>query len=148
MKTDILNYFNTQKRSIPVFISDADLEGHYNRYCKQIIWPTFHYQIPDNPKFKHWENSSWEHYIAVNRAFAEVVVSQYKRGDAIWVNDYHLLLVPKMVRELIPHAMIGLFLHVAFPSSEVFRCLPGTSFLQYLTNQARSDLLEGALGST
>ena len=93
--------------------------------ARQILWPIFHYQIPDNPKFKVWEKDSWEHYVAVNRAFAEVIVSQYKRGDAVWVNDYHLLLVPKMVRDMVPHAMIGLFLHIAFPSSEVFRCLPG-----------------------
>jgi len=148
-KADITDYFNVYKQSIPVFISDAQYDGHYNRYCKQIIWPTFHYQIPDNPKTKVWENNSWEHYVTVNKAFAEVIVSQYKRGDTVWVNDYHLLLVPKMVRELIPHAMIGLFLHIAFPSSEVFRCLPGTPHLtsSKLTS-ARSDLLEGALGST
>lgn len=124
------------------------MEGHYNRYCKQILWPTFHYQIPDNPKFKSWENESWDHYIAVNKAFADAIVSQYKRGDAVWVNDYHLLLVPRMVREMIPHAMIGLFLHIAFPSSEVFRCLPGTFPRCNILIIARRDLLEGALGST
>ena len=125
-KADIKKLFTAQQRSIPVFISDANLEGHYNRYCKQILWPTFHYQIPDNPKNTVFEKESWEHYVAVNQAFADVIVSQYKRGDTVWVNDYHLLLVPKMVREMVPHAIIGLFLHIAFPSSEVFRVLPRT----------------------
>ena len=131
-KAEVSDFFGKNKQSIPVFITDANLEGHYNRYCKQIIWPTFHYQVPDNPKFKAWENASWQHYIAVNKAFADAIVSQYKRGDSIWVNDYHLLLVPKMVREMIPHAMIGMFLHVAFPSSEVFRCLPGMNHIDPL----------------
>ena len=83
-----------------------------------------------------YEDHSWIYYDAVNRAFADKIVKSYKRGDVIWVHDYHLCLVPAMVREKIPNAKIGFFLHAAFPSSEVFRCLV-----------VRQELLRGLLGS-
>lgn len=74
----------------------------------------------------------------MNRSVADVIIKDYKRGDTVWVHDYHLLLVPVMVREALgPDAKIGFFLHVAFPSSEIFRCLAH-----------RKQLLEGMLGST
>lgn len=120
----------------PVFVKDGTLEGHYHHYCKQILWPTLHYQIPDNPKSKAYEDHSWELYKAMNQAVADQVIKTYREGDTIWVNDYHLLLCPNMIREKLPNAKIGFFLHVAFPSSEVFRCLA-----------ARSQLLEGMLGA-
>lgn len=72
----------------------------------------------------------------MNQSFADQVVSSYKRGDTIWVHDYHLLLVPGMIREKLPEAKIGFFLHTAFPSSEVFRCLA-----------TRKELLHGMLGA-
>lgn len=72
----------------------------------------------------------------LNQAFADKVVASYKRGDTVWVHDYHLLLVPNMIRKQIPDAKIGFFLHTASPSSEVFRCLA-----------KRRELLEGMLGA-
>lgn len=96
----------------------------------------FHYQIPDNPKSKAYEDHSWAYYVKVNQAFADRIISNWKRGDIVWVHDYHLLLVPAMIREKIPDAQIGFFMHVAFPSSEVFRCLG-----------MRIQLLEGMLGA-
>ncbi|ANB15343.1 Tps3p [Sugiyamaella lignohabitans] len=122
--------------SIPVFLSDTTFEGHYSHYCKQILWPTLHYQTPDNPKSKAYQDHSWVHYKALNQAFADKIVKVYKEGDIIWVNDYHLMLLPAMLREKLPNAKIGFFLHVAFPSSEVFRCLA-----------ARKEFLEGMLGA-
>ena len=65
---------------------------------------------------------SWEYFEALNRSIADVIVKDYKKGDTVWVNDYHLLLVPQMVRDALgPDAKIGFFLHVGFPSSEIFR---------------------------
>ncbi|KAK9480765.1 glycosyltransferase family 20-domain-containing protein [Lipomyces japonicus] len=121
---------------VPVFASDSTVEGHYTHYCKEILWPTFHYQIPDNPKSKAYEDHSWVHYHALNQAVADAVVANYEDGDTVWVHDYHLLLVPGMVRRKLPNATIGFFLHIAFPSSEVFRCLP-----------TRKLLLQGMLGA-
>ncbi|KAK6084292.1 glycosyltransferase family 20 [Seiridium cupressi] len=135
-RDDIHDRLSTEYNMLTVFPSDRDFDGHYSHFCKQILWPVFHYQIPDNPKSKAYEDHSWKFYVNVNQAFADKIVKNWKRGDTIWVHDYHLLLVPGMVRQKLPDAKIGLFLHVAFPSSEVFRCLA-----------VRKELLEGMLGA-
>ncbi|PGH35081.1 trehalose 6-phosphate synthase/phosphatase [[Emmonsia] crescens] len=122
--------------SLAVYVDDSDLDGHYLHFCKTILWPVFHYQIPDNPKSKAYEDHSWVYYVRVNQAFADRIVRNWKRDDVIWIHDYHLLLVPAMVRKQIPDAQIGFFLHIAFPSSEVFRCLA-----------VREELLKGMLGA-
>ncbi|TGO47084.1 hypothetical protein BCON_0294g00040 [Botryotinia convoluta] len=135
-KQDIDDRMATEYDSLTVFCKDSDFDGHYTHYCKQILWPVFHYQIPDNPKSKAYEDHSWVYYVKVNQAFADKIVKSWKRGDVIWIHDYHLLLVPSMIRKKLPDAKIGFFLHVAFPSSEVFRCLA-----------VRKELLEGMLGA-
>lgn len=129
-----------------VFPNDITFQGHYKSFCKQILWPSLHYQIPDDPKSKAFEDHSWGHYKLLNQLVADKVVEVYKKENAhldpndpeniIWVHDYHLLLVPQMIREQLPNAKIGFFLHVSFPSSEVFRC-----FAQ------RTALLKGILGA-
>lgn len=95
------------------------------------------------------ERKHWDDYVSVNQAFAQAVADNYEPGDLgkyttstspcththahqpthlifhiVWIQDYHLLLVPQMLRQLKPDALIGLFLHIPFPSSEIFRCLP------------------------
>ncbi len=102
------------------------------------MWKPFHYQVPDYPKPRAFEEKSWKCYVSVNQKFAETIAANYQPGDigeaiicckantVVWVNDYHLMLVPAMLRELIPDAIIGFFLHIPFPSSEIFRCLHGT----------------------
>lgn len=135
-KQDIEERLAAEYDSLTVFCKDSDFDSHYTHYCKQILWPVFHYQIPDNPKSKAYEDHSWIYYVKVNQAFADKIVKNWKRGDVIWIHDYHLLLVPQMIRKKLPEAKIGFFLHVAFPSSEVFRCLA-----------VRKELLEGMLGA-
>lgn len=135
-REDISSRLESEYDSVSVFVTDGDLDGHYSHYCKTILWPVFHYQIPDHPKSKAYEDHSWKFYVNLNQAFADKIVQEYKRGDIIWIHDYHLLLVPKMVRDKLPDAQIGFFLHTAFPSSEVFRCL-----------SVRKQLLEGMLGA-
>lgn len=135
-KQDIEDTLANEHNMLTVFCSDKDFDGHYAHFCKHILWPVFHYQIPDNPKSKAYEDHSWKYYVNVNQAFADQIVKNWKRGDVVWIHDYHLLLVPEMVRKKIPEAKIGFFLHVAFPSSEVFRCLA-----------VRKELLEGMLGA-
>lgn len=143
---DITKKLHDEYDSEAVFPNDDIFQGHYKSFCKQILWPTFHYQIPDDPKSKAFEEHSWEQYKALNQLMADKLVETYKRENAgkdpndpeniIWIHDYHLLLAPKMVREQLPDAKIGFFLHVSFPLSEVFRC-----FAQ------RKSLLEGMLGA-
>ena len=135
-KDEIYEKLENEYDALTVYASDTDLDGHYAHYCKTILWPVFHYQIPDHPKSKAYEDHSWVYYVNVNQAFADKICSSYKRGDPIWIHDYHLLLVPGMIRKKLPDAQIGFFLHSAFPSSEVFRCL-----------STRKQLLEGMLGA-
>lgn len=135
-KFDIEDKLENEYDCLPVFSTDSDFNGHYSHYCKTILWPVFHYQIPDNPKSKAYEDHSWIYYVKINQSFADRIVQSWKRGDVIWIHDYHLLLVPGMIRKKIPEAQIGFFLHTAFPSSEVFRCLA-----------MRMELLDGLLGS-
>ncbi|KAF9112767.1 hypothetical protein BGX27_002853 [Mortierella sp. AM989] len=133
---DIRTELALNHSSIPVFVHDQDFEGHYHQFCKQVLWPIFHYILPDNLRSKGYEDGSWKHYVAVNRAFADTIVENYIQGDTIWVNDYHLMLVPNMIRERLPDASIGFFLHIPFPSSEIFKCL-----------HVRKEVLEGLLGA-
>jgi trehalose-6-phosphate synthase len=135
-KTELYERLEEDHQALTVYVSDKNYDGHYAHYCKTILWPVFHYVIPDHPKSKAFLDHSWVFYENVNRAFADKIVKNYKRGDIIWVHDYHLCLVPAMIRQKLPDAKIGFFLHTAFPSSEVFRCLA-----------ARKQLLDGMLGA-
>jgi len=106
--------------------------GFYEGYANQTLWPVFH-NFPSRLRFdaKHWEA-----YVEANRIFCEAVVSRYRPNDLIWVHDYHLILLPGMLRDKLPDASIGFFLHIPFPSSEIFPVLP-----------RREELLEGVLGA-
>lgn len=106
--------------------------GFYEGYANQTLWPVFH-NFPSQLKF---ETKAWEAYVEANRRFCEAVVGRYRPNDLIWVHDYHLMLLPQMLREKLPDAAIGFFLHIPFPSSEIFPVLP-----------RREDLLEGLLGA-
>ncbi|SSD61531.1 related to Trehalose synthase complex regulatory subunit TSL1 [Saccharomycodes ludwigii] len=134
---DITNTMEHDFHCHSVITDDITFKGAYKNFSKEILWPTLHYQIPDNPKSKAFEDHSWNHYQELNQVFADKIIASYKEGDTIWVHDYHLLLVPGMVRDKIPHAKIGFSLHVSFPSSEVFRCLA-----------QRNNILDGMLGSS
>jgi trehalose 6-phosphate synthase/phosphatase len=101
-------------------------------FCKGILWPLFHYHLKD----VNYDLKLWHAYQQANRLFADAIIAVYQPGDLIWVHGYHLMLVPHMLREKIPDATIGWFLHAAFPSYEIFRVLP-----------CRGELLEGILDS-
>lgn len=120
-------------RSFPVHLTQAEITRYYERFSNGVVWPLFHY-LTDIVEREAWRN--WTTYEAVNRRFAEAIVGHYSPGSLIWIHDYQLLLVPGLVRKLIPDARIGLFLHIPFPSSEVFRILPW-----------RTQVLEGMLGA-
>ncbi|KAF8575194.1 glycosyltransferase family 20 protein [Ramaria rubella] len=125
--------------SVNVWIDDDEFTGCYDVFCHQVLWPCLHYAIPDAPKTKvFYESGSYAqvpgpqaYYEACNRKFADAIIRNYQEGDIVWVNDYHLMLVPYLVRAALPSATIGFFLHVAFPSSEIFRCLAVREQLLY-----------------
>ncbi|KAJ6470386.1 hypothetical protein C8R45DRAFT_937298 [Mycena sanguinolenta] len=123
---------------VPVWLDDAVAHGHYDGYCKQTLWPLFHYLLWQDvaAEASSQESQYYAHYLAANTAFASAIASVYRPGDLVWVHDYHLLLVPKLLRASVPDAVIGLFVHTPFPSSEVFRCLP-----------RRKEILDGMVGA-
>ncbi|KAI7899821.1 glycosyltransferase family 20-domain-containing protein [Cokeromyces recurvatus] len=120
---------------VPIFL-DKKSHGHYEGYCKQVLWPVFHYLVETSSQSSRLEKQYWDDYVAVNRIFADTIIERYHPNDTIFINDYHLLLVPEMIREKLPNAAIGLFIHATFPSSEIFRCL-----------QTRNEILQGMLGA-
>jgi trehalose 6-phosphate synthase/phosphatase len=120
-------------RVVPISLSGREIIDYYDGVCNAVLWPVLHYQIDRLPLTL----PPFEPYRAVNERFAETLIAQHRPGDMIWIHDYHLMLVPAMVRRRIPDAAIGFFLHTPFPAADVFRVLPW-----------RRELLEGVLGST
>ncbi|MEB2284865.1 MAG: bifunctional alpha,alpha-trehalose-phosphate synthase (UDP-forming)/trehalose-phosphatase [Polyangiaceae bacterium UTPRO1] len=120
------------QRLVPVPIAADELRPYYDGFANGVIWPLFHYLLERMPL----EIPGFDAYRAVNERFAEVVAAHWREGDLVWIHDYQLLLLPALVRRRLPRARIGFFLHVPFPSSEVFRTLP-----------YREQLLEGLLGA-
>ncbi|MFQ6128335.1 MAG: bifunctional alpha,alpha-trehalose-phosphate synthase (UDP-forming)/trehalose-phosphatase [Thermoplasmata archaeon] len=116
----------------PVFLSQKHVQRYYYGFCNRTIWPLFHYFT----EYAVFDSSLWRKYREVNEKFCDVLAEIAKPGDAIWIHDYHLLLLPRLVRERIPDTKIGFFLHIPFPSFEVFRLLPW-----------RRQILEGLLGA-
>lgn len=121
-------------RSFPVFLSEQDLENFYQGFCNKTIWPLFHYF----PGFAKYVHEYWEQYRAVNQAFCDTLSELITPGDILWIHDYHLMLLPELVRSRFPKTPVGFFLHIPFPTFEVFRLLPRTW---------RSAILEGLLGA-
>ncbi|MCI4459384.1 MAG: trehalose-6-phosphate synthase [Acidilobus sp.] len=118
---------------VTVWLSREEVENYYEGFCNGTPWPLFHYF----PERAIYNPTYWDWYVRVNERFAEAVASVYRPGDLIWVHDYHLMLVPAMLRRRLgSDAPIGFSLHIPFPSYEVFRALPW-----------REELLRGVLGS-
>lgn len=116
----------------PVFLSPYDIKHYYDGFCNNTLWPIFHYFS----LFADYNKKTWNVYQRVNEKFCDAVMEVARPDDIIWVHDYHLMLLPQMLREHLPDAEIGYFHHIPFPSFEVFRNLPW-----------RKELLEGMLGA-
>jgi trehalose 6-phosphate synthase/phosphatase len=128
----VLDEWAKSDRCFAVELSEEVATGFYEGYANQTLWPVFH-NFPSQLKF---ESKAWDAYVEANRIFSEAVVQRYKPGDLIWVHDYHLMLLPQMLRDKLPDAAIGFFLHIPFPSSEIYPVLP-----------RREEVLEGLLGA-
>ena len=116
----------------PVFLTQAEVESYYFGFSNRTIWPLFHYFS----LYAVYSQTLWEGYRRVNEIFCEVLSDLVREGDTVWIHDYHLMLLPSLVRRRFPEAKVGFFLHIPFPSFEVFRLLPW-----------RRELLEGMLGA-
>jgi len=118
----------------PLFLSGEDTDGFYEGFCNQTLWPLFHYF----PALVSFDEGPWATYERINSVFCDAVLEEAGPGDTVWVHDYHLLLLPAMLRARRPGLKVGFFLHIPFPSYELFRLLP---------DRWRRALLGGMLGA-
>ncbi len=118
---------------LPVFLTQEEVSKYYEGFSNEILWPIFHYYAST---YSTYRQSNWEFYQQVNQKFADAVLSVAKPGDTVWIHDYQLLLVPALVRTKLPAVSIGFFLHIPFPSFELFHLIPW-----------RNELLQGLLGA-
>lgn len=132
---EVRRYSEQNYHSAPVFLPEENMDRFYLGFCNKTIWPLFHYF----PMLTHYEEEHWQEYRNVNRLFAEAVIPKLRPDDVVWIHDYHLMLLPKLIREKFPEIPIGFFLHIPFPSWEIFRMLP---------RNWREEIVEGLLGSS
>ncbi|WP_067497971.1 trehalose-6-phosphate synthase [Actinoplanes sp. TFC3] len=119
-------------RMLPMGLSEDEHNGYYEGFANSTLWPLYHDAVSPPVFDRGW----WETYRAVNRRFAQAAAEAVEPGGTVWVQDYHLTLVPQLIRELRPDVLIGFFMHVPFPPPELFMQLP-----------RRLDLLRGMLGA-
>src|SRR5690606_5650366 len=108
------------QRCVTVPLTQTDVEDFYFGFSNNALWPLFHYFL----EYAEFTPDQWDAYKAVNQQFADVVLSHANEGDIIWIHDYQLMLVPAMVKKVKPDLSIGFFLHIPFPSYEIFRTFP------------------------
>ena len=116
----------------PVSLSKKEIDDFYYGLPNKCIWPLFHYFI----ELSKFDKKYWDSYVEINKKFSEIVIGNIEKGDIVWIHDYQLLLCPKMIKDKRPDVTIGFFLHIPFPSFEIFRIFPW-----------RVQLIEGILGA-
>ncbi|MGB0279764.1 MAG: bifunctional alpha,alpha-trehalose-phosphate synthase (UDP-forming)/trehalose-phosphatase [Flavobacteriaceae bacterium] len=121
-----------EKNYCPVSLSTQEIDEFYYGLPNKCLWPLFHYFI----EFSIFNKAHWDSYVEANEKFSQSVIAHIQPGDTVWIHDYQLMLCPKMIRDACPDVTIGFFLHIPFPSFEIFRIFPW-----------REALLEGVLGS-
>lgn len=116
----------------PVFLTRTELDQYYYGFSNRTLWPLFHYFST----YSTFEEPEWKAYQKANQKFFQEVIEIAEPDDTFWIHDYHLMLLPKLIRKTFPKSSIGFFLHIPFPSSEIFRILPW-----------RTEILEGLTGA-
>lgn len=106
-------------RCVPVSLSDRDVKLYYEGFSNQTIWPLFHYF----PALTIFDSKMWARYQRVNQTFYDTLKPYIQEDSLIWIHDYQLMLLPELIRQDFPNVKIGFFLHIPFPSSEIFRLL-------------------------
>jgi trehalose 6-phosphate synthase/phosphatase len=118
---------------IPVFLTEYEIEGYYEGFSNEVLWPICHY----HPSYAVYDESYWKMYELVNNKFKDAFTAQeVTDDDEVWIHDYQLMLLPKLIRELHSKVAIGYFQHIPFPPDEVFRGIPW-----------RDEILKGLLGA-
>ncbi|KCZ71868.1 trehalose-phosphatase [Candidatus Methanoperedens nitroreducens] len=134
MKEELKSRALSEFHSYPVFLSKKSMEKFYHGFCNKTIWPLFHYF----PTYAVYDEDYWEYYKHVNEVFCDAIMEIIRPDDVVWVHDYHLMLLPKLIRDRMPNNPVGFFLHIPFPSFEIFRLLP---------KRWKVEILEGILGA-
>ncbi|HEX8762499.1 MAG TPA: bifunctional alpha,alpha-trehalose-phosphate synthase (UDP-forming)/trehalose-phosphatase [Candidatus Saccharimonadales bacterium] len=116
----------------PVFLTRQQVRLFYEGYANDTLWPLFHYF----QSLAQYDSAYWRAYKEVHSLYKKAVVTIADPKDLIWIHDYHLMLLPAQVRTALPDSSIGFFLHIPFPSYEIFRMLP-----------ERAEILQGLLGA-
>ncbi|KAM0882206.1 hypothetical protein ACQ4PT_032482 [Festuca glaucescens] len=113
-------------RCVPAFLPRDVSDRFYHGFCKQTLWPLFHYMLPfTSDHGGRFDRSNWEAYVLANKLFSQRVIEVLNpEDDYIWIHDYHLLALPSFLRRRFNRLRIGFFLHSPFPSSELYRSLP------------------------
>jgi trehalose 6-phosphate synthase len=119
-------------RLYPVALSDGEHARYYRGFSNSVLWPLFHGRLRREEMNRAW----WRTYRNINERFAVMISRVASPGATVWVHDYHLLLVPELLRARRPDVRIGLFLHIPFPNAQLFAMLPW-----------RDEVLEGMLGA-
>ncbi|HEY2986830.1 MAG TPA: bifunctional alpha,alpha-trehalose-phosphate synthase (UDP-forming)/trehalose-phosphatase [Candidatus Binatia bacterium] len=133
-RNEVQSRARAEFRSHAVFLSEEDVEHFYQGFCNKTIWPLFHYF----PSHTGYDENTWLQYKKVNEVFAESMLEVIHPDDVLWVHDYHLMLLPNLLRKMFPKIRLGFFLHIPFPQLEIFRLLPAAW---------RQEILEGLLGA-
>jgi len=131
-KDEITSTLQKEYKNYPLFLSKNDVKLFYYGFCNKTIWPLFHYF----PTYTVYDRELWDAYVRANKKYRDAVLEVAGPEDLIWVHDYQLMLLPHMLREKLPQARIGFFLHIPFPSYEIFQLLPW-----------RKEILDGLLGA-
>ncbi|MEO8582624.1 MAG: bifunctional alpha,alpha-trehalose-phosphate synthase (UDP-forming)/trehalose-phosphatase [Flavitalea sp.] len=121
-----------EKNLKPVFLTQDQINNYYEGFSNEMLWPVFHYM----PTYARYQQAYWDCYLKVNQKFRDAVIDIAEAGDVIWIHDYQLLLLPGLIRAVLPDITIGYFQHIPFPSYELYRLIPW-----------RVELLEGMLGA-
>jgi len=121
-------------RAYPVLVSKNEMDNFYLGFCNKTLWPLFHCF----PAYAVFDEDFWKYYRGVNEIFSNTIIKILEPDDILWIHDYHLMLLPKLIRDKFPEIPIGFFLHIPFPPYEVFRLLPKVW---------RKEILDGLLGA-
>jgi trehalose 6-phosphate synthase/phosphatase len=131
-RDELLRQWQATDGYVAVDLPAALARNFYEGYANQTLWPLLHNFATNFES----DSEGWAAYLAANRRFRDVVLEHLQPGDTVWIHDYHLMLLPRLIRDVAPEAHIGFFLHVPFPASETFRIMP-----------RRDEILRGLLGA-
>ncbi|KAJ4974673.1 hypothetical protein NE237_007847 [Protea cynaroides] len=123
---DISQILLEKFKCVPTFIPPELFSRFYHGFCKQQLWPLFHYMLPLSPDLGgRFDRSLWQAYVSVNKIFADRILEVISpEDDFVWVHDYHLMVLPTFLRKRFNRVKLGFFLHSPFPSSEIYKTLP------------------------